>query len=52
MPPRRQDDVHAAAPPRSDGRDQVRIFEASSEISIIPRYNIAARDPEAAAPAE
>jgi len=28
------------------------IFEASGEISIIPRHNVAARDPKAAAPAE
>jgi uncharacterized membrane protein YcaP (DUF421 family) len=28
------------------------IFEASGEISIIPRHNVAARDPKVAAPAE
>jgi uncharacterized membrane protein YcaP (DUF421 family) len=28
------------------------IFEASGEISIIPRHNLAARDPKVAAPAE
>ena len=28
------------------------IFEASGEISIIPRHNVAARDPRVAAPAE